>query len=629
MKKNTVKVMLLLALSLGGGVSLFAQTPENMKRIAAHYDQDALIQLAAQFDKEHKANKAKAYQMAVEKGWEIKFTDKNGAENELMGVTEDERPVYAKTLNQGSVHTAGVDQINSGGSMGLTLNGQDMTVGLWDQNHPRVSHVTYNGRTTIMDGSVVDESLHPTHVLGTMIGNGTGNTAAKGFAYQGLGWLNSWDNDINEMTLEATQGLLVSNHSYTYAPSPIPEYFFGAYTNYARNLDNIVYNTGYYQPVIAAGNDRGDDLNESKNGKDLIYCYGTAKNAIVVAAVYEVENYVNANSVQMSSFSSWGPTDDFRIKPDISAKGVAVLSSSNTSNTAYTELQGTSMAAPAVSGCVLLMQQHYGNLHNFEYMKSATVRALVAHTAKEAGPAAGPDHMFGWGLINAAGAVQVISNQNTASILDELSLTSGNTYTRTVHATGNEPLKVTISWTDRQGTATSSAVDLVTPRLINDLDVRVFKDGVEYFPWALTKSFDNPAAVQVDNDADNIEKIEINSPESAYYDIVVTHKNTLTGGSQEYSMVVTGVDELAASENFETASFEVWPNPANNNLNINIPAALEGAEMTMYDLQGRQVAKNVLTVENNVLDVQSMSSGVYFVKVTKGTQTQTKKVVIE
>jgi serine protease AprX len=606
MKKNTAKVMFLLALSLGGSISLFAQTPENMKRVADHYDHETLLNLAARFEKEHKENIARAYRVAAEKGWQINFTDKKGAENELTGITEDGLPVYTKTYNQGSVHTAGVDQINTGGSMGLTLNGQDMVLGIWDQNHPRASHVTYNGRTTIMDGSVVNESLHPTHVLGTMIGNGTGNSAARGFAYQGNGWLNSWTNDMNEMTMQANQGLLVSNHSYGSAPSPIPEWYFGAYGTGARDLDEIIFNTGYYQPVIAAGNDRDTTLNSVKNGKDLLYDMSTSKNAVVVAAVYEVQNYVNSGSVQMSSFSSWGPTDDFRIKPDISAKGVAVLSSSNSSNNAYTELQGTSMAAPAVTGCIALMQQHYGNLHEFEYMKSATVRALIAHTAKEAGPANGPDHMFGWGLINAAGAVEVITN----------------------HLSG--PLVVTISWTDRQGTATNSAVDLETPRLVNDLDVRVFKDGEEYFPWALTKSFANPAAIQADNNADNIEKIEIENAVEGDYQIVVTHKgNSLSSGSQEYSLIATGVNEGMSADDFDIASLAIYPNPANDKITINISEALDGALMTMYDLQGREVAKNILTLQNNTVDVQNLSSGIYLINVSKGGATKTQKIIVE
>jgi hypothetical protein len=44
---------------------------------------------------------------------------------------------------------------------------------------------------------------------------------------------------------------------------------------------------------------------------------------------------------------------------------------------------------------------------------------------------------------------------------------------QTIKANGNEPLMVTM-WTDRAGvTYNTSTVDLKTPTLINDLDVRV------------------------------------------------------------------------------------------------------------------------------------------------------------
>ncbi len=46
----------------------------------------------------------------------------------------------------------------------------------------------------------------------------------------------------------------------------------------------------------------------------------------MVAATFEVLDYEDASDVFMSSFSSWGPTDDGRIKPDISAKGVNMYS---------------------------------------------------------------------------------------------------------------------------------------------------------------------------------------------------------------------------------------------------------------------------------------------------------------
>src|SRR5690606_24718517 len=119
--------------------------------------------------------------------------------------------------------------------------------------------------------------------------------------------------------------------------------YTGTYTktNYgigtSRDLDLILNAAPYYISVWAAGNDRnlspsqGGPLNNSFGGRDLLVNEGTAKNNIVVAAINGIQNYSSPSSVVMSNFSNWGPTDDFRVKPDISAKGVAVYSTSDSS----------------------------------------------------------------------------------------------------------------------------------------------------------------------------------------------------------------------------------------------------------------------------------------------------------
>src|SRR5690606_33256 len=114
--------------------------------------------------------------------------------------------------------------------------------------------------------------------------------------------------------------------------------------------------------------------------------------------------------------------------------------------------------------------------------------------------------------IDAGKAAEVLSGKGTTSIIKEYTLTQGQPYTTEVVATGNEPIVVTICWTDRPGSLSPTTVDFSAAKLINDLDVRVTKDGTTYFPWALTKNFSNLAAVQADNNVDNVEKIEINNP---------------------------------------------------------------------------------------------------------------------
>jgi serine protease AprX len=229
-----------------------------------------------------------------------------------------------------------------------------------------------------------------------------------------------------------------------------------------------------------------------------------------VAAVEELLNYTDPTSVIMSSFSNYGPPDDGRIKPDISAKGVNTNSCVSGGNNAYAIFSGTSMAAPAISGLVVLLQKHYNNL-NSSYMRAATVRGLICQSAKETGFAPGPDYEFGWGLADAEKAANIISHKGASSILDELTLNNGQTYTRQFSINSPQYLSATICWTDPKGTGNiAGSEDVRTPRLKNNLDLKILKDGNIYYPWKLNA--DDPVAGATndsDNDVDNIERVEI------------------------------------------------------------------------------------------------------------------------
>ena len=87
----------------------------------------------------------------------------------------------------------------------------------------------------------------------------------------------------------------------------------------------------------------------------------------------------------MSAYSSWGPTDDGRIKPDLVGTGDAILSSSANGDDAYSTLTGTSVSAPNVAGSLLLLQEFYARQTYGFTMRAATLKGLVLHTANEAG----------------------------------------------------------------------------------------------------------------------------------------------------------------------------------------------------------------------------------------------------
>ena len=619
MKKNTV-TLFVWACVLGGSLSAFAQTDEQKKAIVKDYDVQTLVNLSEDYKQKALADRERAYQLAEVNGWPLTYETEKGEYAELIGVHENGNPHYYVTHNQGAAQLSKILSLNSGGSLGLDLNGQGMSIGVWDQNHPRSTHVTFGGRVIVLDGAV-SQSFHSTHVLGTMIGSGLGDLQARGMAYQANGRAYDWNQDASEMTFAAIGGMLVSNHSYGSIAANLSLWEFGAYNWRSRQYDEIAYESKNYLIVQAAGNDRDQFFlyNPSKNGYDLINGTKTAKNALTVAAV--------TGSGVMSTFSSYGPTDDRRVKPDIAAKGVGVYSSSNASNTSYESTNGTSMASPVVAGGALLLQQHYFNLYS-TFMRSATLRGLICHTADEAGNNPGPDGRFGWGIFNAEAAAQAITNHGTTSLILQRTLSQGEELEIEIEATGNVPVRASICWTDLPGTANNGTVDSSTPVLVNNLDIRATQNGETYLPWALT-SVNEAAAVKANNIVDNFERIDIENPGGSYT-VRVTHAGNIIGGPQEFSLIVTGISNSTVNvSKVDAKFFSVWPNPASSQLNINFDNSYSGSStVEMYDVQGRKVSENSISGANGSINIEQLTNGVYIVKVTQGEKIQTKKIIV-
>lgn len=542
------------ALGLLWAMTATAQTQMEREQIVRSYDKTQSEALQQSIATKYGQKSQEMLQYAQQNNIPVRKQLNNGTYAELQRIAADGTPIYYATSNAGCAKTTRANALNTGGVLGLTVNGQNMSLAVWDGGPMRTSHTAFGGRVTQGDGvtftTADDNNGHANHVAGTMVASLTANNGySRGMAYAAnlVGY--DWNNDVTEATTAAANGLLVSNHSYGYGVVDyngvlqIPKHWVGKYDETAADWDAIMYNYPYYQQVNAAGNDREYQATiTNKGGYDLLTGHSCAKNAIVVAAVYEVANYTSASSVTMSSFSNWGPTDDGRIKPDISAKGVDVNSTYSNSNSAYATLSGTSMASPNATGTLGLIQQHYKNVKS-SYMYASMLRGLVLHTADEAGSAAGPDYKFGWGLMNAKRAAEVITaSTGSTAILSSQVLSNGGSYTITVTAPGSQNLEATICWTDPAGNAiTNSTIDDATRALKNDLDIRITRSGTTYMPWILNPASPATAATTGDNIRDNVEKIFISAAASGVYTITVTHKGTLVGSNQRFSLVVTGI----------------------------------------------------------------------------------------
>ena len=72
---------------------------------------------------------------------------------------------------------------------------------------------------------------------------------------------------------------------------------------------------------------------------------------------------------------------------------------------------------------------------------------------------------------------------------------------------------------------------------------------------------------------------------------------------------------LGISEN-KLLSFEMYPNPVSDVLNIQLPTGTDKAEVGVYDYTGRLVSTKTISSNDSTLDVQNISKGIYIIRVT-------------
>lgn len=633
MKKIIFSILILLA------VQSIAQTPEEVREIVSHYDMKLLKEKEAYYRQKHQNEKRKAEAVAQINGWPIVIENADGSREELMRLTPDGYPVYYKTDNVNAAKATRANQLHTGGAMGLNLNGQGMTVRVWDGGNVRASHNAFGGRVTVVDEPSGTLNSHSTHVTGTMVASAN-PASVKGMAPQANARTFEWTDDSAEVLSEVQLGMLVSNHSYgvpiSSGTNTLPGWIVGAYITDSYEWDEIAYLSPYYLQVASAGNEGDSNANSDPLlfGYDKLTTNKTCKNNLVVANCLDVTVDTNGNvtsSIDINSSSSQGPTDDLRIKPDITGNGTGLTSTNSTGNSATISMSGTSMSSPNVAGTLILLQQHYNNLYN-SYMRAATLKGLACHTADDAGET-GPDPVFGWGLLNAKKAAQTISGNGVSSWISEENLNQGQSFSMTVNATGTEPLIASITWTDLPGAMnTSSVPNDYIKALVNDLDIRITRNSTTYYPWRLSANPALPALNNGDNDVDNVEQVKIATPTAGQYTITVTHKGNLVTNSQKYSLVITGISSAFAI-NSTSSDLTLC---ANQNATFTFTYTQSGTGTTTFSAAGLPSGASASfsptslsgngTVTMTITGLSNVTPGEYFVGITgsNGTETETR-----
>lgn len=622
--KNVIRIIIMMCLPF----LAVSQSDAHRKRIIAETNVEALEKIitsqnALQEKLENKKNEFPREIMI------------QGQKAFLATIDEEGNPRYVTPNNLDAAVSIKVNDLWDGGDSGYDLDGSGVVVGVWEAGGVALEeHNELAGKVETID-DMASVTFHATHVTGTIIGEGN-NVSARGMAPGAVAENSDSNDDIGELATYALDGGLLTNHSYGTILFSGNVHVLGVYTSAAGQWDELLYNSPYLLSCKSAGNTRNDGFNPVDNGYDQLLNASCAKNNLVVGAINDVDNLSSPTDFQESSFSSWGPTDDWRIKPDITANGVGVYSCTNQGVNSYENSSGTSMSVATITGAVALLQELYERLNGM-YMKSATAKALILGTADELGPHEGPDFREGWGLMNARKAADAIFNNGSESIVRETFIDNQTTESIAIEVADDAEVSVMIAWTDPPSPTVGQGENL-SPSLVNDLDIRLIgPDGV-LLPWMMDPQlfgieFGN-AAIRGDNFRDNVERINATITQGGVYDVVISHKGELVNDSQDFSIVITGIQgETTNIEEILAEKIQVFPNPINGDvLTIDANAIDDFGvfDLDVLDVNGRLLLrKKAVNTKELSIDISALSSGIYFLNMNSVKGAITKKIVIQ
>jgi hypothetical protein len=305
-------------------------------------------------------------------------------------------------------------------------------------------------------------------------------------------------------------------------------------------------------------------------GAYTVFPPATAKNVVTVGATGD-DKY-GSSSEYVTGFSSRGPTNDGRMKPDVVIAGDYIASARSMDSGAcqgwsspsdggqsYVLASGTSMASPGVAGSAAVITQYLVEQKGMR-PSPALIKSSLINGARILASYSYPGNTQGWGAVD---LVHTLIETDSYKIFRddqrvELDTTSGSdTETYFFMVQDDEPLKVSLVWTDPGGVG-SSYKDL-----INDLDLEVrAPDGALYHGNAFSDGESLSAALGGTTDrTNNVEGAYLRTPQKGVWTIKVKAYN-VPQGPQDYALVVSGdvvkghVDLLTSEMSVNPASAE-------------------------------------------------------------------------
>ncbi|MES3037184.1 MAG: S8 family serine peptidase [Bdellovibrionota bacterium] len=363
-----------------------------------------------------------------------------------------------------------------------------------------------------------DSNGHGSHVAGSILGNGSqSNGAIKGGAYDSRIVVQSlWNSlfsslnlpkDLNDLFKPAyAKGARVHSNSWGSTAG------FGAYDVNAQEVDEFMYNNPQLLIIFAAGNNGVDANGDGKIDSGNISSPGTAKNVLTVGASENLEltrskqtpkdfsnwekrwpaepissSKISDNVNGLAMFSSRGPTNDGRVKPDVVAPGTNILSVHSQVpgaklwgdyNQFYGWAGGTSMATPLTAGAAAVTRQYLSEKFRMTEPSAALVKAVLMVTAFDIYPGQygegtsvqeitqrRPGNEEGMGRIDVASIVTIDQQGNVAD--EKVGVGTDEEKSYDLNLTADGLLEFQLMYTDAPGSPSAKAA------LVNDLDVSI------------------------------------------------------------------------------------------------------------------------------------------------------------
>ena len=310
--------------------------------------------------------------------------------------------------------------------------------------------------------------------------------------------------------------------------------------------------------IFAAGN--------AGSGSNTVGSPGGAKNVISVGAA---ENYrptwldgckvgpTGADNAQdIISFSSRGPMDDQRVKPDIVAPGTHIQGAASqdpgyngigvcdpytpTGQTLYAASSGTSHSTPAIAGAASLLYRYYQDNFGGQPPSPAMTKAYMVNATRYlTGTGANdtlPSNSQGYGEINLGVAFDGVKRLTVDQ--SRIFSSTGEVYQlQGVVVNTSKPFRVTLAWTDAPGLPTGNAY-------VNNLDLAATVGGQTF----LGNRFSGATSI-TGGSADprnNVESVFLPAGTSGAFTVVITATNIAGDGvpgnadptDQDFALVV-------------------------------------------------------------------------------------------